>query len=276
MGDGLVSDATLHERLAVFVSRQLHDGDVGFTGLTTGGPTAMFGTFIPIAAMQLARLRHAPNLTMFMAGWCHNPRLQDLRDLPRSEFPLAWYDIPSEARKDTWPGIHSMYRGDVTVGFSSAAQIDRVGSMNTVRIARPDGSSVRLVGPVMVTEHLASFGREIVMMPRHDLRTFVERVDYVSAVGHPGGTQGRRRLGLRGGGPQLVVTPLGVFDFEADTGHMALRWRHPGVTAADVVAATGFPFDASRVETTPRPTDDELRVLRGEVDPQGYLRAEAK
>jgi glutaconate CoA-transferase subunit B len=269
-----MSEPTLNERLAVFVSRNLVDGDVGFTGLTTGGPTAMFGTFIPVAAMQLARLTHAPNLTMFMAGWCHNPQLQDLRDLPRSEFPLSWMDIPSEARKDTWPGIHSMYRSDVTVGFASAAQIDRVGSMNTVRIEKPDGGHVRLVGPVMVTEHLAFFGREIVMMPRHDRRTFVERVDYVSAVGHPGGERGRAAMQVPGAGPQYVVTPLGIFDFAPEDGHMWLRWIHPGVELADVRAATGFAFDADAVELTPEPTEEELRVLRTQVDPQGFLRRE--
>lgn len=265
-------DVSLNERLAIFVSRTLRDDDVGFTGLTTGGPTAMFGTFIPVAAMQIARLTHAPNLTMFMAGWCHNPSLQDLRALPRSEFPLSWLDIPSEARKDTWPGIHSMYRSDVTVGFASSAQIDRVGSMNTVEINKPDGSKVRLVGPVMVTEHLAFFGREIVMMPRHDIRTFVEKVDYVSAVGHPGGSEGRKAMQVPGAGPELVVTPKCIFGFERVSGHMILRWLHPGIDLDDVRASTGFEFDIAGYEPTPAPTPEELRVLREQVDPQGFLR----
>ncbi|GAA1845269.1 CoA-transferase subunit beta [Pseudonocardia ailaonensis] len=268
-----MSEVSLHERLAVLVARTLRADDVGFTGLTTGGPTAMFGTYIPVAAMQLARLTHAPDLTLFMAGWCHNPSLRDLGALPRSEFPLSWYDVPSEARKDTWPGIHSMYRSDVTVGFCSAAQIDRVGSVNTVRIDRPDGSHVRLVGPVMVTEHMAFYGREIVMMPRHDRRTFVERVDYVSAVGHPGGKAGRAEMQVPGSGPALVVTPLGVLDFDDVTGVMRLRYVHPGVSVERVREETGFDLDCAAALPTPDPTADELAVLREQVDPQGFLRA---
>jgi glutaconate CoA-transferase subunit B len=259
--------------LTVCVSRQLKNSDVGFTGLTTGGPTAMYGTYIPVAAMQLARLTHAPNLTLLLAGWLHNPSLGDLLDLPTGEFPLSWLNLQAEAHKDTWPGMHSMYRGDVTVGFSSAAQIDRFGNMNTVKVRRPDGSETRLIGAVLIPEHLACFGREIVMMPRHERRNFVQDVDYVAAVGHPGGEEGRRRLGLIGSGPQLVVTPRGIFDFDRVTGVMRLRSLNPGSSLAEVERHTGFEFlRGEGVPETPEPSAEELDVLRRFVDPRGFLR----
>ncbi len=156
----------------------------------------MYGTMIPLAAMELARHSHAPGLTSLLAGWCHNPRVRDLDSVPGSEFDPILLDLACEGRDMTWPFKYAMKRGDVTVGFSSGAQIDAVGNLNTVAIGPFEQPKVRLVGPILVPEHYALFGREIVMMPRHDTRVFVERVDYVAAVGFPEGTGAPRRARL--------------------------------------------------------------------------------
>jgi glutaconate CoA-transferase subunit B len=265
--------ATLHEALAVAVARRLRDGDVGWTGLTTGGRTAMYGTTIPIAAMEMARRTHAPNLTLLLAGWCHNPDLSGLAALPRSEFPLSWSHLECDAHKTGWPGMHAVYRGDIDIGFASAAQIDRRGNLNTVAIGKSERPDVRLVGPVMVTEHMAFFGREIVMMPTHEARTFVDSVDYLSALGHGDGPGHRRELGLPGAGPELVVTPKCVFDFDERTAAMRVSSIHPDVTADELRASTGFDLgDLSSVPTTAAPSVEELEILRSEVDPHGFLR----
>jgi glutaconate CoA-transferase subunit B len=132
---------------------------------------------------------------------------------------------------------------------------------------------VQLVGPALVPEHFACFGREYVMMPNHDKRNFVEKVDYISGVGHIGGTAGRRELGLKGFGPKYIYTPKCVFAFD-DEGKIYVRSIHPGVTAEEVIESTGFELgDLSNVPTTPEPTDEELRILREEVDPNGLLLA---
>jgi glutaconate CoA-transferase subunit B len=267
-----MSDATLHETLAVAVSRTLRNDDVGFTGLTTGAAAALFGTMIPLAAMELARFRHAPDLTSLLAGWCHNPTVADIAEIPGSEFDPALLALSCDALDMGWPPQMSLKRGDVTVGFSSAAQVDREGNLNTTQIGRGERPDVRLVGPILIPEHLALFGREIVMIPRHDPRTFVERVDHVSGAGFPGGRAGRERLGLPGAGPVLIVTPLCMFAFD-EAGEIHVASLHPGVTADQVQAATGFALAIDDdVPVTAAPEPGELEVLRRDVDPHGLLR----
>ena len=116
------------------------------------------------------------------------------------------------------------------------------------------------------------FRREYIMMPHHEARNFVAKVDYVSGVGYPGGEAGRKALGLDWGGPELVITPKCVFDFDKRAGRMKVRSIHPGVSAEALRASTGFdlgPLDG--VPVTPEPDAEALAVLRRDVDPRGIL-----
>ena len=264
--------ATLHETIAVALAADLADEEVGYTGLVTGGAAAIYGTSIPVAAMELARLTHAPGLTMLLAGWSHNPDLSRLDALPESEFDARLCDLPAEAQMVAYPDGWSIRRGDISFGFSSAVQVDVVGNINSVCVGDYRRPRVRLVGPILQPEHMALFGREYVMMPHHERRNFVERVDYVSGVGFPGGRAGRRRLGLERGGPAWVVTPRCIFDFDEDAGRIRVRSIHPGVTAAEVQATTGFDLgDLARAPITAAPTAEALELLRHRVDPRGIL-----
>ncbi|MFC0531426.1 hypothetical protein [Phytohabitans kaempferiae] len=264
-------DPTLYELLAVAVARTMRNDDVGFTGLTTGDAAAMFGTMIPLAAMQLARETHAPDLTVLLGGWCVNPSLHMLATLPNAEFDPVLLQLECDARDMSYPPLYTFRRGDVTVGFSSGAQVDRAGNLNTTTVSASRGK-LRLVGPILIPEHLGLFGREIIMMPRNDRLRFVESVHHRTGVGFPDGRSGRAALGLRGGGPELVVTPLGIFGFD-DEGLAELIATVPGVRPEDVVDATGFDFRYAPIKALQAPpTRDELRILRESVDPFGHLR----
>jgi acyl CoA:acetate/3-ketoacid CoA transferase beta subunit len=104
-------------------------------------------------------------------------------------------------------------------------------------------------------------------VPNHSTRVFVSEVDMVSGIGY-------RRAATVGGFVEAhhelrrVVTNLAVLDFETPDHRMRLRSVHPGVTVADVVAATGvelvIPDD---LPDTRMPTDDELALLRTVLDP---------
>lgn len=265
-------EPSLLEYLAVVVSHGLRNDDVCFTGLTTGGPTALYGTFVPLAGMALAQRFHAPDLTILLAGWCQNPDVGSLKGVPTSEFGSELLDIACEGRSTDYPWNFSIKRGDVTVGFSTGAQVDRFGNLNSVCIGGYDHPDVRLVGPILQPEHMTLFGREIIMMPRHDRRTFVEAVDFVSGLGFPNGRAGRRALGHDNEGPSLIITPLCVYDFDAE-GVIRVASIHPGVAARDIREATGFEvgnLDAARA--TPAPSPEELAVLRADIDPGGLLR----
>ncbi|MFP6558928.1 hypothetical protein WJ542_11500 [Paraburkholderia sp. B3] len=267
---------TLHETLAVVLSRTFVDGEVGFTGLLTGAAAAIYGTSIPLAAMELARRSHAPNLTILLAGCYHNPVLDELDRLPDSEHDAQLRDLACEAQTIDYPGQWALKRGDVRFGFSSAVQVDVVGNINSVCVGPYEHPKVRLVGPILQPEHMTLFGREYVMMPHHERRNFVEKVDYVSGVGYPGGEAGRRALGLDSGGPCFVITPRCVFDFDREAGRIRVHSIHAGVSADELRAATGFDLgDLSAVPVTEAPSTEELRLLRESVDPRNILRLRA-
>ncbi len=263
---------TLHEILATLLAHEFADEEVGFTGLLTGAAAAAFGTAIPLVSMELARRTHAPNLTILLAGCYHNPDLRELEALPDSEHSAMLRDLPSESQMIDYPGQWVLKRGDIDFGFSSAVQVDQEGNINSVCIGPHERPKVRLVGPILQPEHMALFGREYVMMPYHEKRNFVEKVDYVSGVGYPGGLAGRHALALDRGGPALIVTPKCIFDFNRDVGRMIVKSIHPGVSVEALRTATDFELgDLSGVPDTPLPTAGELRLIREEIDPRHIL-----
>src|SRR5690606_18992017 len=101
---------------------------------------------------------------------------------------------------------------------------------------------------------------------------FVEKVDFISGVGYPGGQAGRRELGIEWGGPELVFTPKCIFDFDKEAGRMRVKSIHPGVGIDDLRASTGFDLGPlGDVPLTRLPEPEELELLRNEVDPYGLL-----
>jgi glutaconate CoA-transferase, subunit B len=267
-------DAAIGELLAIAIARTLREDDVGFTGLATGPRAALYATLIPLAAMQYAQATHAPALTCLLAGWCHNPPAGGISELPDAEFDPKLLQLPCDAKDLGYPAQYVIKRGDVSVGFCSGAQVDREGNVNTVSIGDPAHPTVRLVGPILIPEHLALFGREIVMMPRHERRMFPERVDHRTGVGYPGGRKGRAEFGLRGAGPEMIVTPKCIFAFD-DGGLIYVRSIHPDVAREDVRDSTGFDLpNLDSAPVTEEPSAEELAFLRGTIDPHGLLRIE--
>jgi glutaconate CoA-transferase subunit B len=153
--------------------------------------------------------------------------------------------------------------GRIDVGFLGAAQIDRHANINTTVIGDYDAPKVRLPGAGGAPEIAASC-REVVVIMRQSTRAFVDRVDFVTSVGHGAGPGDRERLGLTGSGPTRVITDLGVLEPHPETRELVLTGVHPGVEVAAVREATGWDLGvADDVVTTPAPTDEELAVLRG-------------
>ncbi|PIJ50146.1 hypothetical protein BL250_10685 [Erwinia sp. OLTSP20] len=259
------------ELIAILLAKQMRNGEVGFTGLATGSMAARYITGIPLAAMSFARHTHAPDLTILLAGWCINPYLSQLRVLPSAEFDNHLQQLPCEAQMQAYPGHYAVRRGEVDFGFGSGVQVDRQGNINSTCIGAFQQPEVRLVGSILLPEHLTCFGREYLMMPRHDRRTLVEKVDYISGVGWPGGQAGRYALGLERGGPQWIVTPLAIFSFDRQQGNAQLHSIHPGVTLQQVRDHTGFAITNEEVAVTPWPDAEELSLLRRVVNPHGAL-----
>lgn len=155
------------------------------------------------------------------------------------------------------------------VFFLGGLQVDRRGNVNLFGL--PDGNGGwKLRGPGAVA--LATMSTQCrgyyIVMPRHDPRTFVAKVALTSALGD---RRERERLGFPGGGPRLVLSPLGVFDFD-DDGDMRVRSLHEGVEPSAVGDATGWDIEVPHdTPTTLAPTAEELAFLRQRVDVQGTL-----
>jgi glutaconate CoA-transferase subunit B len=112
------------------------------------------------------------------------------------------------------------------------------------------------------------------MMLRHNRASFVQKVDFVSGAGYLDGGSSRAERGLPEGGPRLVVTPLGIFDFTPDEKRMRIKSLHTGVSLEEVRDNTGFDLVCEgEVEVTDEPSASELKALREEVDSTGVLRS---
>jgi glutaconate CoA-transferase subunit B len=110
-------------------------------------------------------------------------------------------------------------------------------------------------------------------MTPHQKRRFPEKVDFTTSAGFLDGHGGRRAACVRGGGPQAVVTDLGILTPD-ESGELVLTALHPGVTVEQARANTGWALKAAgSIPFTEPPTPDELRILRSELDPEGiYLK----
>jgi glutaconate CoA-transferase subunit B len=163
--------------------------------------------------------------------------------------------------------------GLVDVGFLGAAQLDRHGNINTTVIGDYQRPKVRLPGSGGACE-IAINAREVFILMRQSSRSFVERIDFRTSPGNLGGAASRSAQGWQGRGPSVVVTDLGSYDFDPETGEMRLVAVHPGVSVDDVRAATGWDLRvAGDLATSPEPTGEELRLIREELDPHGaYVR----
>lgn len=247
-----MSGCTVPELMAVELSRHIADGEVAIMGAVSA---------LPMAACRLAQLTHAPG-SWFVAGGSGavNPRLGPI---PPSSCDVRLLDAACVLALPEVVMLEG--RGDVfDVFFAGGLQIDAHGNTNLERIG--DAAHPRLKGPGGVgLPFLPLAGRVVIYTMSHDVRTFVEHVDFVSGPA----------ASLIGRGPVLVVTPLCTMDFDSATRRARLRTLHPGVTAAQVQAATGFDLGApTGVPETAPPSGHELEILRS-IDSDGLLRSAA-
>ena len=258
----MISDFTVPELMAVEMSRHLADNEVAIMGAVSA---------LPMAACRLAQRTHAPGL-WFVAGGSGavNPRLSPI---PHSSCDARLLD--ADAALPLPEVVMLEGRGDVfDVFFAGGLQIDAHGNANLEVIG--DLAKPQLRGPGGVgLPFLPLAGRVVLYTMSHDLRTFVESVDFVSGPGFLSGPEEWRSKKRSGNGPSLVVTPLCTFSFDPDSLRARLRSLHPGATRQQVQDSTGFDLGAAQdVGETPPPSSVELEILRG-IDSSGLLRAAA-
>lgn len=232
------------------------------------GTTAFVGTGIPMLAAALAKRTHAPNLVSIFEFGGTGASLEKL--------PLGVADSRTFHKAVAASGIcdimETAARGFVEYGFLGGAQIDAFGNLNTTVIGKYWPPKVRLPGSGGANDVGSFCWKTIVIMRKHDARSFVPKVDFVTTPGYLTGPGAREAAGLPpNSGPYRVVTNLGLMDFEPESKRMRLVATNPGVSAEQVVKGTGFELlVADKVEVNPEPTERELKLLREEIDPDRY------
>jgi glutaconate CoA-transferase subunit B len=162
-----------------------------------------------------------------------------------------------------------LQRGLIDVGFLGAAQIDRFGNINTTVIGDYSKPKVRLPGSGGAAE-IAVLCHKILVITRMSQRAFPPKVDFITSPGHLEGQDSRSQLNVPGGGPEAVITDLCILRFADDSREMMVTSLHPNVTRSQVQDNIGWDvLFAEDLETTPPPTDDEIRLIREELDPLG-------
>lgn len=235
------------EIMTVAAARKLTSGTVCFVGIG-----------LPSAAANLARLTHAPDVVLIYESGTIGAKPDVL--------PLSIGDGELAETADAVVSVPEIFRywlqaGRVDLGFLGAAQIDRFGNLNTTVIGGTyDSPRVRLPGAGGAPE-IATAAKEVAVILKHSKRTFVEKLDFVTTSGYSGDT-GSNGSGWKRG-PTTVITDLGILASHPVTRELVLVAVHPGVSVADVQAATGWALEvAPEVQTAAPPTVTELAVLR--------------
>jgi glutaconate CoA-transferase subunit B len=169
--------------------------------------------------------------------------------------------------------METCQRGMIDYTFLGGAQIDAYGNLNSTMIGGTyERPKVRLPGSGGAND-LASLCWRILVVTKHDPRRFVDKVDFVTTPGYLSGPGAREAAGLPPGtGPYRVITDLAVLGYHEHSKRMKVLSLHPGVSREQVVNATGFDLTFHEpLGTTAPPTDQELRILREEVDPHRYI-----
>jgi glutaconate CoA-transferase subunit B len=244
----MTSPWTAAEMMTVAASRALADDDICFVGIG-----------LPSAACNLARLTHAPRLTLVYESGTLETRPTvlplSIGDGELCETALTTVSVPEMFQ-------YWLQGGRISVGFLGGAQVDRYGNLNSTVIGDYARPKVRLPGSGGASEIATQCGRIYIVM-RHHPRAFVERLDFVTSLGHGPTGRERRARGIGTKGPVLLVTDLCSMTTDPETGAFRVATLHPGVTRERVRESTGWEVEfAPELTGTPPPTAVELDALR--------------
>ena len=242
---------TANELMVCQAARQLRDGEVVFVGIG-----------LPNLACNLARRRHAPGLVLIYESGAVGA---DPQRLPISIGDPAL--VTNSLSVCSMFDVFSYYLqgGLIDVGFLQGSQIDRFGNLNTTVVGDYARPAVRLPGSGGACE-IAILARRVLVIAPQSKRSFPAKVDFITSPGFVDGPETRRRLGMPGRGPAMVITNLGCYEFQE--GEMLLTSLHPGCTIEQVRSQLDWDIKVAQdLKTTEPPTPDELRIIREELDP---------
>ncbi len=243
-----MTDFTPNEMMTIAAARQLSNDDVCFVGI--GAPSA---------ACNVARLTHAPDITLIYEsgtiGTAPNVLPLSIGDGELCETALTTVSVPEMFR-------YWLMGGRISIGFLGAAQLDRFGNINTTVIGDYKNPKVRLPGGGGAPE-IATSCKEIYITLKQAPRAMVKAIDFFTSFGHGEGGDHRQRLGITTKGPTLLITDLAIWRPDPVTKEFTVHSIHPGATREMVQETCGWTVRfADDVAETPAPTAEELGTLR--------------
>jgi acyl CoA:acetate/3-ketoacid CoA transferase beta subunit len=234
--------------MCVCIARQVRDGEILAQGLATP---------LVAAGYLLAWRMHAPHV--YFASAIGQSVCREGAAIGLSRVEDLWLERAIRLYGFV-PAVAEMLPCIRPKEYFRPGQVDAVGRFNNVAIGRdPRRPRLRLPGSGGIPDVTTVFTDIHLYVPRHSRAVFVDQLDFASSLGH---SPGRRH----GRGPQYLVSELGQFDFAG--GRLRLTHVHPGVTVEEIDRRTGFAVErASSISETDPPTEQELDLLRTEVDP---------
>lgn len=252
---------TTDELVTVLMAREVRNDDVMIVGVAT--PMVW-------AAFTLAKVTHAPDAVYhYIMGntFVNEARQVSLLYLEMNTARAYRFQNSGECTLESLPSDKL-----TTIEWFRPGQVDQYGNTNNICIGDWNHPKVRLPGCAGIADFSMFYSRgSFLYVPRHDTRTFVPKLDFVSGVGFPDG-----KPSICGGsGPQCVITNLAYLTFDDETKRMKVGTIHPGITLEEIRKSTGFELliHESLRKTIP-PTEEEINILRNKVDPLGIRKLE--
>jgi acyl CoA:acetate/3-ketoacid CoA transferase beta subunit len=251
-------DYSVGELMCVTLAREIEDGDV-----------IVLGSFTPLAYASyiLAKITHAPNSTLLAYA------AVDFRP-----FQLSFIRAETAATRGAacmWTmledlnSVHLKGRGDIEA--ISSIQADGYGNINLSVVGDYNSPKLRGPGGAGAPEVIKMHRKMIGYFPNHSKMTFVPKVDVITGTRYVIGAEERIKSGYRPG-PIRYITNLTVISKEVKDRPFKIDSLHPGISAAQVVENTGFELEVPKdIPETEKPTEEQVRLLREEVDPYNTI-----
>ena len=252
-----MADYKLTELMTIRCAKEIKDGEVVFVGVG-----------LPLVVAAYAFATGAPNMIMLTEGGAIRATAPQALAITVDD-PAAF--VGGDATFGMLATMASLQRGEVDVAFIGGAQIDKYGNINSTGVGNwaKKETFTYFAGSGGANDMATSGKRVLAIMPQ-DKKKFVEKVDYITTPGYLGGPGEREKLGMQGGGPDCVVSTMGVYKFDPITKEMYLAEYFPGQSVGKIKDACAWELKVSpNVIETPTPTADELKILRA-LDPTGF------
>ncbi len=249
------------DQMTISLAREIKDKESCYTGIA-----------IPLAvvAIQLARMIHAPNLDFIYGGYWITPDLDiDLFTI-MTDLDAFKTAIPKAKGFSKLIQLYHYWGGPkrtLDFGIIRPAQIDQWGNLNNSVVGPYEQPKFRFPGGAAIADIINTCHRVLAYIPRHDKRSFVENVDFITGKG--ASPTWRKEIGFDAfKGITVIVTDLAILDFQTKDGRMRVRSVHETSSIEEVKENTGFFLEISDpLPVTEPPTAYEMEVLQEKADP---------